>query len=218
MIECIALHARETAAVTGVGEIDERILAVMSELPRRSFVPEDVSGVAEEDRPLPIGHGQTISQPFIVALMTHLAKPRAGDRALDVGTGSAYQAAVLSHLVAEVHSIEIVEPLYRAARERLASLGCDNVVCQSGDGRAGLPEKAPFDIITVAAAADVVPAALEEQLAEGGRLVIPVNTGAIGQTLQVIEKRTRGGLERRDILPVSFVPLVGATGMGHSHD
>ena len=218
MIECIALHARETAAVTGVGEIDERILAVMSELPRRSFVPEDVSGVAEEDRPLPIGHGQTISQPFIVALMTHLARPKAGDRALDVGTGSAYQAAVLSHLVSEVHSIECVEPLYRAASERLMGLGCGNVVCHLGDGRSGLPEKAPFDLIIVAAAADVVPVALEEQLAEGGRLVIPVTTGALGQTLQVIEKRTRGGLERREILPVSFVPLVGAAGTGHSRD
>jgi len=186
---------------------DPRVLAAMRQVPRHLFVPADERASAYEDRPLPIGYGQTISQPYIVALMTELAKPKPTDRALEIGTGSGYQAAILSKLVAEVHSIEIVEPLADEARTRLATLGFANVVCRTGDGYNGWLEKAPFDLILVTAAPDHVPPALVAQLRPGGRLVIPVGPVFSVQELLVIEKDASGRTRTEQITPVRFVPL-----------
>jgi len=186
---------------------DARVLHVMGRIPRHEFVPQDVLDEAYDDHPLPIGHGQTISQPYIVALMTQLARPRAESRALDIGTGSGYQAAVLAELCREVYSIEIVEPLAMSAAERLRRLGYKNVVVRAGDGYRGWPEKAPFDVIIVAAAPDHVPQPLVDQLAVGGRLVIPVGRGQ--QELLVIEKQPDGSVRRESVAPVLFVPMTG---------
>jgi protein-L-isoaspartate(D-aspartate) O-methyltransferase len=186
---------------------DPKVLAAMREVPRHLFVPADQRPSAYEDRPLPIGHGQTISQPYIVALMTELARPKPSDRALEIGTGSGYQAAVLSKLVAEVDTIEILEPLAAEAKARLAQLGCANVITRTGDGYGGWPEKAPFDLIIVTAAPDHVPPALVEQLKPGGRLVIPVGAVFSVQELVVIEKDASGKTRTEHIAPVRFVPL-----------
>ncbi|MGB4728295.1 MAG: protein-L-isoaspartate(D-aspartate) O-methyltransferase [Thermogutta sp.] len=187
--------------------IDADVLYVMGRIPRHEFVPENVIHEAYDDHPLPIGHGQTISQPYIVALMTQLAKPRKESRALDIGTGSGYQAAVLAELCREVYSIEIIEPLAKSAAERLKRLGYTNVVVRAGDGYRGWPEKAPFDVIIVAAAPDHVPKPLVDQLALGGRLVIPVGRGQ--QDLLVIEKQPDGSIRQTSVAPVLFVPMTG---------
>ncbi|QDV38780.1 protein-L-isoaspartate(D-aspartate) O-methyltransferase [Tautonia plasticadhaerens] len=193
---------------------DPRVLDAMSRVPRHEFVPEGLRDQAHADRPLPIGQGQTISQPYIVALMTQLAGPGPGDRALDVGTGSGYQAAVLAELAGEVFSIEIHEELADSARERLGRLGYDNVAVRHGDGYRGWPEHAPFDLIVVAAAPAEVPPLLVEQLAPGGRLVMPVGD-ELGQQLILIEKDEGGSTTRRSIAPVAFVPMTGeARGAG----
>jgi protein-L-isoaspartate(D-aspartate) O-methyltransferase len=186
---------------------DPRVLAAMRQVPRHLFVPADEQASAYDDRPLPIGHGQTISQPYIVALMTELARPKATDRALEIGTGSGYQAAVLSKLVGEVYSIEIVEPLAVEAKARLARVGCTNVITRIGDGYGGWPEKAPFDLIVVTAAPDHVPPPLIAQLKPGGRLVIPVGEVFSVQELVVIEKDAGGKTRTERITPVRFVPL-----------
>jgi protein-L-isoaspartate(D-aspartate) O-methyltransferase len=186
---------------------DERVLEVMGRVPRHLFVPEDLRDSAYADRPLPIGHGQTISQPYIVAFMTQLAQPKPESRALDVGTGSGYQAAVLAELCQEVYSIEIVDALAQDASRRLAELGYDNVQVRSGDGYRGWPEHAPFDVIILAAAPDHIPPALIGQLAPGGRLVLPV--GRYMQDLTVVEKKPDGTTEQRTVLPVAFVPMTG---------
>lgn len=183
------------------------ILEVMGRLPRERFVAEHLASSAYADQPLPIGHGQTISQPYIVALMTQLAEPTRQSRALDIGTGSGYQAAVLAELCAEVYSIEIVEPLAKEADERLKSLGYKNITVRHGDGYRGWPEHAPFDVIIVAAAPEHVPEPLIDQLAPGGRLVIPV--GGYFQTLLVLSKRADGTVDRRSVAPVAFVPMTG---------
>jgi protein-L-isoaspartate(D-aspartate) O-methyltransferase len=175
--------------------------------PRHLYVPDDLQNSAYADRPLPIGRGQTISQPYIVALMTQLARPLADSRALDVGTGSGYQAAVLGELCKEVYSIEIVESLADQAAERLARQGYENVRVRAGDGYQGWPEHAPFDLIIVAAAPDHVPEPLVEQLAPGGRLIIPV--GRFQQDLMVIEKQDDGTVLRWSEIPVAFVPMTG---------
>jgi protein-L-isoaspartate(D-aspartate) O-methyltransferase len=190
------------------GVTDARVLGAMRTVPRHEFVPRDRRALAYDDAPLPIGHGQTISQPYIVALMTALAEPKATDRVLDVGTGSGYQAAVLSGLVREVKSIEIVPELAAEARERLARLGYANVEVRQGDGWAGWPEFAPFDVIVLAAAPEEVPAALTDQLARGGRLVLPVGDRE-RQVLLLITKDEDGTPRRREIAPVSFVPMTG---------
>ncbi len=186
---------------------DKRILDVMLRIPRHLFVPENARSRAYVDGPLPIGHEQTISQPYIVALMTQLARPSGSSVALDVGTGSGYQAAVLSLLCAEVYSIEIVEPLATAARQRLNDLHYRNVTVRCGDGYRGWPEKAPFDLIIVAAAPDHVPQPLVDQLKPHGRLVIPV--GKHYQSLMLIEKKADGTVREQHTVPVAFVPMTG---------
>ena len=191
------------------GIADPRVLAAMREVPRHEFVPADERVHAYEDRPLPIGEGQTISQPYIVALMTELAAVGPGSKVLEVGTGSGYQAAVLAACGAEVHSIEIVDALAKRAAGDLARLGIAKVHVRSGDGYAGWPEAAPFDAIVVTAAAPHVPPALIEQLRIGARLVIPVGETGQEQRLQV-HTRTRDGVEVHDVVPVRFVPMTGA--------
>jgi protein-L-isoaspartate(D-aspartate) O-methyltransferase len=184
-----------------------KLLAVMGDIPRHLFVPADQQANAYDDRPLPIGHDQTISQPYIVALMTDSVRPQPGDRALEIGTGSGYQAAVLSGLVSHVYSIEIVEPLAREAERRLSSLGYANVTVRIGDGYGGWPEEAPFDVIVVTAAPDHVPRPLVDQLRPGGRLIVPVGSIYEGQELQLLEKDNAGHVGTRRIAPVAFVPL-----------
>ncbi len=192
-----------------LGAPDERVLQAIEAVPRHDLLPQSVRPQAYQDRPLPIGEGQTISQPFIVALMTALAAPDPGDVVLEVGTGSGYQAAVLARLVSKVYSIEIVERLARRAAADLARLKIDNVVTRVGDGYAGWPEHAPFDAIVVTAAAPEIPQPLVEQLRSGeGRLVIPVDA-AYGQDLLVVSKNADGTLQKRMVLPVRFVPLTG---------
>jgi protein-L-isoaspartate(D-aspartate) O-methyltransferase len=184
---------------------DPRVLHAMRAVPRHRFVPASRRGSAYEDRPLPIGHDQTISQPYIVALMTELARLKPGDRALEVGTGSGYQAAVLAEMGVEVFSMEIVEPLAGQAKATLTTLGYA-VEVRHGDGYAGWPDKAPFDAVVVTAAPPKVPEPLKEQLEIGGRLVIPV--GEHFQRLVVVT-RTRTGFRRENVLPVRFVPMTG---------
>jgi protein-L-isoaspartate(D-aspartate) O-methyltransferase len=191
--------------IEGRGVRDARVLEAMRSVPRHRFVPEWLAGSAYDDGPLPIGHGQTISQPYIVAVMTEELAPAPGDVVLDVGTGSGYQAAVLAKLVKQVYSVEIVPELAAAARARLAALGYANVEVITGDGWAGLPAHAPFDGILVAAAPPEVPQALLDQLGEGARLVIPV--GDEQQDLRVY-RRTRDGFDQKTLFGVRFVPLV----------
>jgi protein-L-isoaspartate(D-aspartate) O-methyltransferase len=187
---------------------DARVLEAMRKVPRHEFVPPELRAIAYEDRPLPIGHDVTISQPYIVALMTELASVQKGERVLDVGTGSGYQAAVLAEMGAKVWGIEIIEPHAVAAGERLARLGYDKVRVRHGDGWQGWPEHAPFDAIILAAAPREVPPALKQQLAIGGRLILPVG-GRFEQELKVIT-RTRTGFTERTVIPVAFVPMTGA--------
>lgn len=182
------------------------ILESIAAVPREEFVPAEESCAAYYDEPLSIGYGQTISQPFIVALMTGLLRPNAKQRILEIGTGSGYQAAVLSRLVAHVYSIEIVAPLAERAKRKLAEMGVVNVSVRVGDGHAGWPEAAPFDGIIVTAAADAVPEALLSQLANGGRLVIPLGTRE--QMLVVVERIADGTTSTTDVIPVRFVPFV----------
>jgi protein-L-isoaspartate(D-aspartate) O-methyltransferase len=186
---------------------DERVLDAMRRVPRHAFVPEELRSSAYDDRPLPIGWGQTISQPYIVALMTQLALGDVRRRALDVGTGCGYQAAVLAELYPEVHSVEIVPELAEEARARLAALGATRVSVHEGDGRRGWPAAAPYDAILAACAAQEVPEALLEQLVPGGRLVLPLGWSSF-QELWCIEKRADGSLERRAAGDVAFVPMV----------
>ena len=190
------------------GVKDPRVLDAMRAVPRHEFVPASAREDAYVDSPLPIGHGQTISQPYIVALMTELARPSPSDRALEIGTGSGYQAAVLSLLVKQVFSMELVDPLAQSAAATLRRLGYGNVTVRSGDGYLGWPEEAPFDIILVTAAPEQVPAALVAQLKPGGRLVVPVGQVYDVQDLQLIEKNAAGRVTTRSIIPVRFVPLV----------
>ncbi|MCH7554451.1 MAG: protein-L-isoaspartate(D-aspartate) O-methyltransferase [Proteobacteria bacterium] len=210
LIESIEDDVRATAAYIGRARLDDRVMAALARVPRHEFVPERVRPYAYENRPLPIGYGQTISQPYIVALMTDLLALGEDSVVLEIGTGSAYQAAVLAELVARVYTIEIVEPLGSAARRRLARLGYDNVEVRIGDGYDGWAEHAPFDAIMVTAAASHVPPPLLGQLKPGGRLVIPVGDRFFTQQLILIEKRDDGALTTTQVLPVRFVPLVRA--------
>lgn len=193
--------------IAGRGVENAAVLDALRQVPRHLFIPENVRDQAYEDHPLPIGEGQTISQPYIVALMTQLADLGPDDKVLEIGTGSGYQAAVLSRLAREVYSIEILEPLGRRAAGILQRLGYDNVHVRVGDGYGGWPEEAPFDAILVTAAApDQPPPPLEEQLKVGGRMVIPV--GKYFQDLVVLT-RTQKGKVSRSVIPVRFVPMTG---------
>jgi protein-L-isoaspartate(D-aspartate) O-methyltransferase len=212
MVEEIAALTRETRLETGRASLSERVIAAMAKVPRHEFVPARDRHNAYANRPLPIGMGQTISQPFIVALMTDLMEVKPGDRVLEIGTGSGYQAALLAELAGMVYTIEIVEPLAREAAERLKRLGYRNVVTKSGDGYKGWPEHAPFDAIMVTAAPREVPQPLIDQLKPGGRLVVPVGGQAAGQSLLLIEKQADGRITRRNILAVRFVPLTDKSG------
>ena len=207
MVDTIVALTRETAAETGRASLDSRVLTAMNKVPRHRFVPADQEPNAYANRPLPIGNGQTISQPFIVALMTDMLGLKATDRVLEIGTGCGYQAAVLAELAREVYTIEIVAPLAREAAARFAELGYRNVNARSGDGYRGWPAHAPFDAIIVTAAAPEVPPALIEQLKPGGKLVIPVGAQWSGQELRVIEKDQHGKTTTRSALAVRFVPL-----------
>lgn len=186
---------------------DEAVLRIMSRVPRHEFVPVDVRAEAYADVPLPIGHLQTISQPYIVAFMTEQLQPKPDDRVLEIGTGSGYQAAVLSGLVKEVYTIEIIEALGKQAEKTLKRLGYKNVKVRVGDGYQGWPDAAPFDAIIVTCAPDKVPERLVEQLKEGGRMIIPVGDG-VSQSLYLLEKK-QGKVEQQAILPVRFVPMTG---------
>ena len=196
---------REQIAARGIR--DPRVVEAMRQVPRHLFVPPADRGQAYADSPVPIGEGQTISQPYIVALMTELVRPQPGDRALEVGTGSGYQAAVLSGLVAHVYTIELEATLGRRAESLLRELKHDNITVRIGDGYAGWPEHAPFDIIMVTAAPEKVPQPLIDQLKPGGRLIVPVGPRFTVQTLQLIEKDASGAIRTRDVSPVMFVPL-----------
>ena len=187
---------------------DSRVLEAMAKVPRHEFVPEAYRDMAYSDTPLPIGEGQTISQPYIVALMTEALELNAGDRVLEVGTGSGYHAAVLSEIAKEVYTIEIIESLGRRAEERLKRLGYKNVKVRIGDGYLGWQEYAPFDAIIVTCAPDHIPQPLVEQLAEGGRMVIPVGGEDHIQTLSLLKKE-EGEVKQKALIPVRFVPMTG---------
>ena len=208
MLREIEEEVEYTRQMIGRAKLDERVMRAMGEVPRHRFVPEGSRHQAYYNGPLPIGHGQTISQPYIVALMTDLLEPQSGDRMLEVGTGSGYQAAVLSRLVERVYSLEVIETLSQQAAKRLAELNYTNIECRVGDGNEGWPEHAPFDGIIVTAAAPMIPPALIEQLRPGARLVIPVGHPFYHQDLLLVEKDTAGEIIQRDILGVAFVPLV----------
>jgi protein-L-isoaspartate(D-aspartate) O-methyltransferase len=197
---------KEMAADTGVASFDARVLAALEKVPRHEFVPRDQVAAAYKNRPLPIGHGQTISQPFIVALMSDLLQPKDADKVLEVGTGSGYQAAILSLLVREVFSIEIIPELGEAAGNVLKRLGYTNVKTKIGDGYQGWAEYAPFDAIIVTAAPEHIPPVLIEQLKPNGRMVIPV--GDLFQELMLVTKNPDGTTTSTTIVPVRFVPLI----------
>jgi protein-L-isoaspartate(D-aspartate) O-methyltransferase len=193
-----------------MGIRDERLLEAVQQIPRRLFVPPGLRASAEANGPLPIGYGQTISQPYIAAFMTEVLRLQGGERVLELGTGSGYQTALLAWLAAEVYSIEIVPELAeRASEVLLEKLHLENVHLRTGDGRAGWPEEAPFDCIMVTAAPEKVPARLLEQLVPGGRMVIPVGRDEEGQTLRLLERGRDGVNTASDLLSVRFVPLTG---------
>jgi protein-L-isoaspartate(D-aspartate) O-methyltransferase len=207
LLKEIEAMARDTGAETGRATFNVRVMAAMAKVPRHRFVPASYGPLAYANRPLPIGHGQTISQPYIVALMTELLDVSPGDTVLEVGTGSGYQAAVLAELTRQVYSIEIIEPVGKLAASLLQELGYRNISTRIGDGYNGWPEHAPFDGIIVTAAALHVPPALVAQLKPGARMVIPVGADGEVQFLHVMVKQLDGSIATRRSLPVRFVPL-----------
>ena len=209
MVALIEADVRQTSAYLKRSQLDERVLAAMASVPRHEFVPPERVAQAYLNRPLPIGHGQTISQPYIVAIMTDLLDLEAGQKVLEIGTGSGYQAAVLAELGLRVFSIEIVEPLGRAARTRLDRLGYSTIELRIGDGYYGGPGEEPFDAILVTAAASHVPPPLVAQLRVGGRMIIPVGSRFTTQQLILIERVSADEVSTRQVLPVRFVPLTG---------
>lgn len=210
MLEEIAADYRATAYLTGRHRMNANLRAALARVPRHAFVPDNLVDYAYVNRPLSIGHGQTISQPFIVALMTDLLDLEPGCSVLEIGTGSGYQAAVLAELGASVYSIEIVAPLAAAAAARLRELGYTNIMVKAGDGNYGWPEAAPFDRIIVTAGGRLPPALLE-QLAVGGKLIIPLEDPSGEQVLTLFEKSPDGTVSQRAVLPVRFVPITGDT-------
>ncbi|OUR81095.1 protein-L-isoaspartate O-methyltransferase [Colwellia psychrerythraea] len=207
MLKLIISDTKRTAIYTGISELRPDILAAISNTPRHEFVPKHLQQYAYDNRPLPIAYNQTISQPFIVALMTQLINPHASHTVLEIGTGSGYQAAVLSSLVANVFSIEIIPELAQHAEITLKSLSYNNITIRTGDGNQGWPEQAPFDSIIVTAGGDI-PAKLIAQLKPGGIMIIPVYDQYGSQQLTLLEKGNQGVLKKSKVLPVSFVPLV----------
>jgi protein-L-isoaspartate(D-aspartate) O-methyltransferase len=205
--EVEAMYA-DTRGETGLARMSPAVRRAMGKVERHRLVPPGEAARAYRNHPLPIGSGQTISQPYIVALSTDLLSPKPQDVVLEVGTGSGYQAAVLAEIVSKVYSIEIIESLGKTATQRLEELGYGNIEVRIGDGYAGWPEKAPFDGIVVTAAAPRVPQALVEQLKPGGRMVIPVGGTGDVQHLKLLTKRADGGVDEKRVLPVRFVPLV----------
>ena len=206
MVDVIGIHAELSSEEIGKSELDARVMAVMEEVPRHLFVPAPVASAAYEDMPLPIGFNKTISQPFMVALMTDLLDPQPDDRVLEVGTGLGYQTAILAHLVAHVWTVDIVEEFVESAEKRLKHVGIENVTIRLGDGSRGWVEHAPFDKILVAAAAKEVPKALLAQLKPGGRLVMPLGP-AEDQRLSAISKSADNAVDVRPIMPVRFSEL-----------
>ena len=209
LIKEIAADVRATSLYLDREKLDPRVIQALGTVPRHEFVPQPLQAHAYENRPLPIGHGQTISQPYIVAIMTDLIKPQQHQRVLEVGTGSGYQAAVLSRLVKQVYSIEIIRPLADQARTRLKQLGYRNVKVKIADGYYGWEEFAPFDAIVVTAAAGQIPPPLLKQLKPGGRMIIPVGSRFMTQQLILLQKDQQAMVTTRQILPVMFVPLTG---------
>lgn len=209
MIRMIEEDVSETSLELNKSELDQRVLQAMARVPRHEFVPAPEQASAYDNRPLPIGHGQTISQPYIVAVMTDMLKLEPGSKVLELGTGSGYQAAILAELAGEVYTIEIVEPLGQLAKQRLHRLGYDNVTVKIGDGYYGWQEHAPFDAIIVTAAASHIPPPLIKQLKPGGRMVIPVGSRFMMQQLLVVDKRDDNRVTSKQVLPVVFVPVTG---------
>lgn len=203
----IEAECRYTSVYTGIQAFSPEVMEAIGRVPREEFVPEHLRSLAYENYPLPIGEGQTISQPFIVALMTELLHLQNDHVILEVGTGSGYQAAILSQLVSQVYTLEIIPSLALKAKQLLKKLGYNNVDVHQGDASLGWREHAPYDGIIVTAAADHIPRALKEQLKPGGRLVIPVGGPKMSQQLLLVQKDTKGNLSQRDILPVAFVPF-----------
>jgi protein-L-isoaspartate(D-aspartate) O-methyltransferase len=208
MLDDIRTGMSATRRSVGKSQLDDRVMAAIADVPRDEFVPEHLRNAAFADGPLPIGHGQTISQPYIVALMTDLIEPRPSHRVLEIGTGSGYQTAVLARLCETVYSVESIPALSETAAERLRRLGYTNAVLRCGNGYLGWPEHAPYDGIVVTAAAPFVPQALMDQLKPGGRMAIPVGAPYEAQSLRLIEKTQEGEIVTRDVLAVAFVPLV----------
>jgi protein-L-isoaspartate(D-aspartate) O-methyltransferase len=211
LLDDIGRHAADSSNWTGRERISERVLAAMGRVPRHEFVPDADRDIAYVDRPMPIGHGQTISQPFIVAMMSELLALESHHRVLEVGSGCGYQTAVLAELAGRVFAIERIGELARSSAERLSRLGYATVEVREGDGYLGWPEEAPFDRILVAAAPPAIPPALIDQLRPGGRLVLPVGPSDENQTLVLGLKHADGRFESQRLLPVSFVPLVPGT-------
>ncbi len=209
MIDDILMEVEFTRHLIGKQALDKRVMKAMESVPREQFVPRGMRSASFDNRALSIGHGQTISQPYMVALMTDLLNPKSNHVVLEVGTGSGYQAAVLSQVVKHVYSLEIVDTLVLEAKNRLRQLHYDNVEVQYGDGYYGLAEHAPYDGIIVTAAAPFFPPPLIEQLKPGGRLVIPVGLPYLTQELFVVEKDSNGNTKNWDVLSVAFVPLTG---------
>lgn len=207
LLQEIEAEVRDTQDMTGHASLSTNVMQALRRVRREAFVPEHLQDSAYLNTPLPIGHRQTISQPYIVALMTEVLEPQADQVVLEIGTGSGYQAAVLAELVRHVYSVEVVHVLAEEAKERLRRLGYHNVSIRAGDGSLGWPEHAPYDAIIVTAADPQVPQALIEQLKPGGVLVMPVGGSHFGQSLRVIRKSTDSRLDERDVLPVAFVPL-----------
>ena len=199
-------HFRDTASYTGITVLSDPVRRAMEAVNRADFVSPQQQACAELDSALPIDCGQTISQPFIVALMTELLQPIPSDKILEIGTGSGYQAAILSMLVSQVYSIEIIHALAESASQRLKQLAYDNISVSCGDGYHGWPEQAPFDGIMITAAIDEIPDSLVEQLVEGGRMVLPVGGQGFGQDLKVVDKQAEG-ITTQSVLPVRFVPF-----------
>ncbi len=204
----IEAEARETAFWTGRDHFSPEVMAAMARVPRHEFVPPEQLSAAYINRPLPIGHGQTISQPYMVACMTDLLRVDKTSRVLEIGSGCGYQAAVMAEVAGKVFSVEVIADLAASARTRLERLGYDNVRIRHGDGYAGWPERMPYDGIIVTAAPERIPESLADQLVTGGRLVIPVGPVHQTQTLLVCIKRKDGTLDQRHALPVAFVPMV----------